>query len=89
MMEVAMTRTAIRHTLFALAALALISAFESSPASAQGVVFDEETVHLTYSGGEGPAGKNAKGFATKKGPPGPRRQFILTNELQNMNSKAR
>jgi hypothetical protein len=88
-MEVPMTRTAIRHTLAALAALTLFFAFAAGPASAQGVVFDEETVHLIYSGGEGPAGKNAKGFATKKGSPGPRRKFILTNELQNLNGKAR
>jgi hypothetical protein len=33
-MEVAMTRTAVRHTLSALAALALVSAFASNPTSA-------------------------------------------------------
>jgi hypothetical protein len=35
-MEVAMTRTAIRHTLSALAAAALVSAFAAAPASAVG-----------------------------------------------------
>jgi carbohydrate-selective porin OprB len=39
--EVAMTRTAIRHTLSALAALALVSAFAAAPASAQGTMTHE------------------------------------------------
>jgi hypothetical protein len=55
-MEVAMTRTAIRHTLSAVAAVALDYAYASSPVSAQGDAIDHH-----YRG----EGSKAKGLATK------------------------
>jgi hypothetical protein len=55
-MEVAMIRSFLRHTLLALAALALVSAFASSPASAQSS--DNPRKYGVFM--------DPKGFATKK-----------------------
>jgi hypothetical protein len=76
-MEVAMTRTAIRHTLFALAAAALVSAFTGGPASAQGQPTNEGVADVepgTPSSASKP--KTPKGLATKKGAPKPSEQSL-------------
>jgi hypothetical protein len=74
MPELAMTRTAIRHTLSALAALALLSAFAISPASAQ---YLDATTNRFNENKAANAPENPKGLATKKVPqePSMKRQF--------------
>jgi hypothetical protein len=62
-----MTRKAIRSTLSALAALALVSAFEAAPASAQGGYWDHYPVESgqLFSNQAGRAAQ-PKGLAAKK-----------------------
>jgi hypothetical protein len=94
MMEVAMTRTAIRYTLSALAAAALLSAFAGSPASAQGGHWDHypaESGQLfsNQAGAAQPKGLQAsKGLAAKKhsqrsksiSDPGVQKELSLSDE---------
>jgi len=66
-MEVAMTRTAIRSTLSANAALALVSAFAAAPTSAQGGYWDYYPLERgeLFSNQAGRAAEGPKGFAAK------------------------
>jgi hypothetical protein len=66
-MEVAMLRTAVRHTLSALAALALISAFAGSPSSAQGWDYNlGPRGNLFFPNQAGNAATPAQGLAAKR-----------------------
>ena len=81
-----MTRTAIRHMLSALAAAALVSAFASSPASAQ-----SPNYNIQMGGGQdmsnaivpstSPEQKTPKGLATQKGPTTQNAPYIQPNAL--------
>jgi hypothetical protein len=63
-MEVAMTRTTIRHTLSALAAVALVSAFASSPALAQSS--DNPRKYGVFMDTKHGKAKTPKGLATER-----------------------
>ena len=69
-----MTRTAIRYTLFALAAVALFSASAAGPASAQSshthdIWRNDVTINVAPStGATYSKPKTSKGLAAKKGP---------------------
>jgi hypothetical protein len=80
-MEVAMIRSFLRHTLLALAALALVSAFASSPASAQSS--DNPRKYGVFMDTKHGKAKTPKGLATQKpgkNPVGLRDQEFRTNE---------
>jgi hypothetical protein len=64
-MEVAMTRTAIRHTLSALAALAVVTAFATSPVSAQSDVSNKQEMEYLKQEKRGATNKPNK-FTTKQ-----------------------
>jgi hypothetical protein len=67
-----MTRTAIRHSLSALAAVALVSTFANSPTSAQGVPAGWENFTLNGQGAPHATVKKPrtpKGLITQRRPP--------------------
>jgi hypothetical protein len=66
-MEVAMTRTAIRYTLSAVAAVALLSAFAATPSAGQTTTTGSIEGAVTDSIDAAAPTQKPKGLATKKG----------------------
>jgi hypothetical protein len=78
-----MTRTTIRNTLFALAALALVSAFASTPASAQRQVQLMSNILKADSDAKLAKPGTPKALATKQGP------RAVTSIISGFNSRDR